>query len=132
MITPIVLALAACGGGSGTSHAGRTVTFGAYGGYPATTIVGRYSARGCAQNAAAVTDDALLYFDHTAGGAPPPADLYYHDLRADYAHFEADGCPSADLGRALRRGLTARQQSFLLANLSSDLVHIFRDALRAG
>ena len=108
------------------------MTVGAYAGFPATTIVGTYSAEGCTQDAAAVAQDALLYFEHTAGGAPPPADLYYLEMHADYSHLRADACPPADLGRALRTGLTARQRSFLLANLSSDLVRVFRTALNAS
>jgi len=130
-VAAFVLVLAGCGG-SGASHAGRTVTVGAYAGFPATTIVGTYSAEGCTQDAAAVAQDALLYFEHTAGGAPPPADLYYLEMHADYSHLRADACPPADLGRALRTGLTARQRSFLLANLSSDLVRVFRTALNAS
>lgn len=124
------LVLAGCGG-SGSRHAGRTVTVGEYAGFPATTIVGAYTPEGCARDAAAVAGDARQYYAHTAGGAPPPADLYYIDMRADYAHLRADACPPADLGRALRAALTARQRSYLLRSLSSDLVEAFRAALSA-
>lgn len=127
----LVLALAGCGS-SGSRHAGRTVTVGTYAGFPATTIVGTYTPKGCARDAAAVADDARQYYAHTAGGAPPPADLYYIDMRADYAHFSADACLPADLGRALRAALTARQRSYLLGNVSSDLVEAFRAALKAS
>jgi hypothetical protein len=128
-VAAAILALAGCGGSSAAPHAGRTVTVGTYAGFPATTIVGTYTAQGCAQDAAAIAHDALLYYEHTAGGAPPPADLYYIDMRADDAHFRADACPPSDLGLALRHALTARQRGYLLGNLSSDLVQAFRTAL---
>lgn len=127
----VALVLAGCGG-SGSRHAGRTVTVGTYAGFPATTIVGTYTPKGCARDAAAVAGDAHQYYAHTAGGAPPPADLYYIDMRADYAHFRADACPPADLGRALRTRLTARQRAYLLRDLSSDFVQAFRVALSAS
>lgn len=127
-----VLVLAGCGGSAVREHAGRTVTVGTYAGFPATTIVGTYTPKGCARDAAAVAGDAHQYYMHTAGGAPPPADLYYIDMRADYAHFSADACSPADLGRALRAALTARQRSYLLGNLSSDLLDAFRAALKAS
>jgi len=127
----LLLVLAGCGG-SGSSHKGRTVTVGAYAGFPATTIVGTYSAQECATDAATVTTDARQYYEHTAGGAPPPADLYYLDMRADYSHFRADACTPAELGRALRTGLTARERSYLLGQLSPDLVRVLRAALSAS
>ena len=132
VVAALVLVLTGCGGSAAASHTGRTVTVGTYAGFPATTIVGTYSAKGCAHDAAAVAQDALLYFEHTAGGAPPPADLYYIDMQQDYKLFLADACPPADLGRALRQALTARQRSYLVGNLSSDLVQAFRAALKAS
>lgn len=125
----IVLVLAGCGG-SKASHAGRTVTVGTYAGFPATTIVGTYTAAGCKRDAYAVAHDALLYYTHTAGNAPPPADLYYIDMQQNDAHLRADDCPPAALGGALRRVLTERQLNYLIRNVSSDLAQTFRTALK--
>lgn len=78
-----------------------------------------------------VADDAHSFYVHSTTG-PGPADLYYDDLRSDYAHLEADGCTSKQLGDAMKRGLTARERGFLLQNVASDLHQAFRAALDAG
>ena len=98
------LACAGCGGG-GTSHTARTVTFTTAGNFPPLTIVGTYSVRGCAADTRTVVQDAALYYAHSTG-LPGPADLYYYDLREAYAHFQADGCASKELGRQMERRLT--------------------------
>lgn len=126
---PLVLLAAACGGG--TTHIGRTVTFSSAGAFPPSTIVGTYSARGCASDARTIVHEAHLYFVHSTV-APGPADLYYYDLRFAYAHFQADGCTSEQLGTALNEGLTARQRAFLLANVASSLRRPFQQALQAA
>ena len=127
MVLVVALVVAACGG---TARRGRTVVFRAGGAFPPSTIAGTYSARGCASDARTVADDARRYYAHT-NGAPGPADLYYYDLRFAYAHFEADGCTSQELGRALERNLTAKQRRFLLHNVASNLSRAFHAALRA-
>ena len=127
---PAALVLAACGGG-GNSPTGRTVVFHGAGSFPPTTIVGTYSAAGCATDAQTLVRDSRMYYRHSTG-APAPADLYYYEMRFAYAHFEADDCTSAELGAAMRRGLTARQRRFLLGNVAHDLHSAFRAALNAG
>jgi hypothetical protein len=127
LILLLGLACAGCGGG-GTSHSPHTVTFTTAGNFPTATIVGKYSPAGCAADIHTLVDDAALYYAHSTR-LPGPADLYYYDLRFDYAHFQADGCTSPELGRQMRRRLTARQRTFLLHNVASNLQHAFRSAL---
>jgi hypothetical protein len=125
----VLLALipTACGG-AGPSQTGRTVTFASAGAFPPSTIVGTYSVRGCAADARTVVQDARLYYAHSTG-APGPADLYYYDMRFAYAHFQADGCTSRELGEAMKARLTARQRTFLLRNVASNLRRAFDAAL---
>jgi hypothetical protein len=127
--------LAGCGSGSkaapppdGPSHRGRTVTFVSGGNFPPTTIVGRYSLAGCRDDARKLVHDARLYYAHSTG-LPGPADLYYYDMRFSYAHFQADGCTSRELGEAMKAGLTTRQRTFLLHNVARNLYRAFRAAL---
>jgi hypothetical protein len=127
LIVLVGLACAACGGG-GPSHKGRTVTFITAGNFPPLKIVGTYSVRGCAHDTRTVAQDAALYYAHSTG-LPGPADLYYYDLRFAYAHFQADGCASSELGQRMKRRLTARQRTFLLHNVASNLQQAFRAAL---
>jgi hypothetical protein len=124
----VPLALAACGGSART--AARTVTFKTGGAFPTETIVGHYSVRNCTHDAATVADNAREFYRHSTVG-PGPADLYFYDTRFALAHFTADGCTSGQLGTALERGLTVRQQRFLLAHLSTGLAQPFRAALKA-
>lgn len=127
LILLVGLICAACGSG-GSSHRGRTVTFTTAGNFPPLTITGTYSASGCASDARTVVRDAALYYAHSTG-LPGPADLYYYDLRESYAHFHADGCTSSQLGQEMKNRLTARQRTFLLHNVASDLQQTFRGAL---
>jgi hypothetical protein len=129
LIVLVALVCAACGGT--TTRKGRTVTFTSGGNFPPSTIVGSYSVRGCAADTKTVVNDARLYYRHSTG-APGPADLYYYDMREAYAHFQADVCTSKQLGEALERGLTARQRTFLLHNVASDLHHALSAALHAA
>lgn len=78
-------------------------------------------------DATTLVRDSRSYYVHSTTG-PGPADLYYDDMRLGYAHFEADGCTSRELGQAMKSGLTQRQQTFLLRNVASDLRRAFRDA----
>ena len=126
LVLLVALVSAACGGG--TQRKGRTVTFTTAGNFPPLTITGTYSVHGCEVDTHTLVGDALLYYKHS-NGAPGPADLYYYDLREAYAHFEADGCTSEQLGQALKRRLTAGQRTFLLDNVASDLHRAFRTAL---
>ena len=121
--------IAGCGGAA--ARTGRTVTFTTAGTFPPSTIVGHYSVQGCASDTRTVVHDARLYYRHSTG-APGPADLYYYDLRFAYAHFQADDCTSKQLGEALAGDLTARQRTFLLHNVASDLHHAFSGALNAA
>ena len=127
LILLVGLICAACGSG-GSSRKGRTVIFTTAGNFPPLTIVGTYSASGCASDARTVVRDAALYYAHSTG-LPGPADLYYYDLRESYAHFQADGCTSSQLGQDLKDRLTARQRTFLLHNVAGDLQRAFRAAL---
>ena len=122
------LALAACGGSARTPA--HTVTFETAGSFPTSTIVGHYSVGNCTRDAATVVDNARDYYRHTTGGLGP-ADLYFYETRFAFAHFTADGCTTRQLGTALEHGLTAHQQRYLVANLSSNLAQPFRSALKA-
>ena len=127
VLVVVVLTCAACGAG-GSSHRGRTVTFVTAGNFPPMTITGSYSVRGCASDTRTVVEDAALYYAHSTG-LPGPADLYYYNLRFAYAHFQADGCAGSELGQQMKRHLTARQRTFLLHNVASNLQQAFRAAL---
>jgi hypothetical protein len=116
---------AGCGS---AAHKGRTVTFSGGGAFPPSTIVGTYSAKGCMEDAKIFVGDSRSYYVHSTSG-PGPADLYYDDMRLSYAHFEADGCTSKELGDAMERGLTPRQRAFLLDNVASDLRRALAAAL---
>jgi len=123
----LVLVAAACGS-AGARHTSHTVTFRTGGNFPAETIVGHPTDRGCIRDGRTVAENARLYYRHSTG-APGPADLYYYDLRFAFAHFQADGCTSGDLRRALERCLTAPQRTFLLHNVAGDVDRAFHAAL---
>jgi hypothetical protein len=127
LVTLLALVAAACGA-TGPSHRGRTITFETAGNFQPSTIVGTYSVRGCTSDARTLVHDAQLFYAHSTG-LPGPADLYYYNLRFAYAHFQADGCTSQQLGEAMKAGLTERQRSFLLRNVASELRRAFRAAL---
>lgn len=129
-VATVVLALAACGG-SAMSHTGRTVTFSTAGAFPTATIVGTYSAAGCAHDSRVIVDNADLFYEHSTK-LPGPADLYFYDMRFAYAHFEADGCTSDQLGTVVRSRLTAARRIWLLRNLPGDFRRIFSAALAAA
>lgn len=104
------------------------MTFSGGGAFPAATIVGSYSVRGCETDAKTLVGDSRAYYVHSTSG-PGPADLYYDDMRLSYAHFQADECTSDLLGDAMKHGLTPRQRAFLLDNVASDLRRAFHAAL---
>lgn len=93
--------------------------------------MGSYSAVGCKTDAATLVRESRSYYVHSTTG-PGPADLYYDDMRLDFAHFQADECTGQELGEAMRNGLTPKQQTFLLRNVASDLRRAFRAALQTG
>jgi hypothetical protein len=127
LLLALLVAFVSAGCGA-TTRKGHTVTFSGGGAFPAATIVGRYSDRGCRTDAATLVDDSHAYYVHSTSG-PGPADLYYDDMRLSYAHFQADECTSEQLGDAMKRGLTPRQRAFLLDNVASDLRRAFQAAL---
>jgi hypothetical protein len=104
------------------------MTFSGGGAFPAATIVGAYSASGCMSDAKTLVHDSRDYYAHSTY-APGPADLYYDEMRLDFAHFQADDCTSKQLGDTMKRGLTPRQRTWLLDNVASDLHRAFRAAL---
>lgn len=125
MLAAVATLLAGCGGG----HR-RTVTVPSYGGFPAQTITASASPAECAHDARVFASDALLFLAHTgATVAAYPADLYYIDLREDFADFQARGCSPKDLGDALRPRLTARQRAALVADLPTVMAKAVRDGL---
>ena len=127
----IVLVAAGCGGGSSASPRAHTVTFSTAGAFPTLTIAGKYSPARCRHDSGTIVQNARLFYKHSTT-LPGPADLYYYDMREGYAYFQADGCLNAQLGAALTSGLTARQRTWLLANLPADFERIFSAALAAA
>lgn len=130
LVVFLALVCAGCGGGA-ERRTGRTVTFKTAGTFPTETIVGAYSVPGCRHDARVLVADARGFYVHSTT-APGPADLYYYDMRFDFAHFQADDCTSEQLGEAMKRGLTARERRFLLHNVASNLLRAFRAALLAA
>jgi hypothetical protein len=128
LLVLVVLVSAGCGGG--TPDKERTVVFTSAGNFPPETIVGSYSVHSCVADTRALVHEARLYYVHSTV-APGPADLYYYDLRFAYAHFEADGCTSKELGQALESRFTAKQRAFLLHNVAGNLYRAFHAALGA-
>jgi hypothetical protein len=130
LLLALLVALGCAGCGGSTARTGRTVTFQGGGAFPPSTIVGTYSVNGCERDAKTLVREARSYYVHSTTG-PGPADLYYDDMRLDFAHFEADACTSEELGQAMAHGLTRREERFLLDNVASDLSQAFHSALNA-
>jgi hypothetical protein len=124
----LLVAFVSAGCGGGATRKGHTVTFSGGGAFPTATIVGSFSARGCMSDAKTLVHDSHDYYAHSTY-APGPADLYYDEMRLDFAHFQADDCTSEQLGNAMKQGLTPRQRAWLLENVASDLNHAFHAAL---
>jgi len=125
-------ALSAAGCGGGHPHSApllRTVTVPAYAGFPATTIVGTYSASACNATARAYLRDARLFVAHSGAQAAYSADNYYLELVQDFADFQAHSCNPATLGRALETGMTRRQRAALVAGLPSTMAQKVRESL---
>lgn len=124
---PVALLLAGCGGG-GKDGTGA-VTVGRYGNFPAQTITGSASPAECAKDGAAFARDGIILVRHSGADAAYPADLYYSILREDFADFTARGCDPRYLGTGLRRALTGRQISALVADLPSTMARVVRAGL---
>lgn len=125
------LSAAGCGGG-GTEHGAplrRTVTVPAYAGFPATTIVGTYSASACRAAVRAYLRDARRIVAHSGAQAAYSADNYYLELVQAFADFQAHGCDPTTLGRALETEMTARQRAALIAALPATMAQTVRDSL---
>lgn len=105
------------------------MTFSGGGAFPPATIIGSYSVGGCMRDAKTLVHDSRDFYLHSTS-EPGPADLYYDEMRLDYAHFQADDCTSGQLRDAMKRGLTPPQRTFLLHNVASDLHRAFQTALR--
>lgn len=118
--------LAGCGGAA-RKH---TVTVPAYGEHPATTVsASPASPAACAADARIFARDAVLFVAHSSANAAYPADLYYMDLREDFAGFEAGSCEPTYLGTALRARLTPAQRATLVAGLPTTFAHVLRTGL---
>lgn len=124
-----VLALAGCRSAP-SQHGAHVVTFTTAGTFPPETITGEFTAANCSRDTRAVVSYAREYYAHITG-APAPADLYYYEAHEAYAHFDADGCSRAPLGRALENEFTPRERRLLLRSLPRNLETAFRAALTA-
>jgi hypothetical protein len=125
----VVLFAAGCGGGAKKAS---VVTVPAYGDHPQTVVSESNDPKQCALDAGLVAHDSGVFLEHYGAQAAYPADLYYVDLREDYADFQARQCDPAVLGRALHRALTPKQQRTLVAALPAAMAADFSTALRAS
>jgi len=121
-----VAALAGCGGAKR-----GTVTVGAYGGFPATTVTESASPAECARDGRIIARDGRSFLRHFGASAAYPADLYYMIVREDFADFEARHCDPKLLGAALRAGLTSAQRTALAADLPTAMAVLIRQGLGA-
>ncbi|HEY7690814.1 MAG TPA: hypothetical protein VH816_00595 [Gaiellaceae bacterium] len=124
------LALAGCGGSPGHTGSG-SVSVGAYGVTPATTVSGpaNASASACRRHARTLAADAVGFVDHYGSAAAYPADLNYVIIREDLARLQTAGCDPMLLGRALTARLTAAQRRTLVDNLPAAMADEIRAAL---
>ncbi|HJQ51119.1 MAG TPA: hypothetical protein VJ838_11450 [Gaiellaceae bacterium] len=129
LVLGLLVALVSAGCGGAAARKGHTVTFSGGGAFPPSTIIGSSSVGGCMRDAKTLVHDSRDYYLHSTS-EPGPADLYYDEMRLDYAHFQADDCTSNELRDAMKRGLTPPQRTFLLHNVASDLHRAFQEALR--
>lgn len=135
LIAAAALLLAGCGSSGGGKAAGRVVTVGAYGPFPAQTVTVSPSAadtRICRQDADSFASQSVLYLAHSGKRAAYPADLWYVILREAMADLQARGCDPAVLGHALGRKLTARQRAALISFLPATMGESVRVALAAA
>ena len=123
----VVMLLAGCGGGAKRG----TVTVGAYGGFPATTVTESASPTECARDGLIIARDGRSFLRHFGASAAYPADLYYMIVREDFADFEARQCDPKLLGNALRARLTPAQRTALAADLPTAMAALIRRGLAA-
>lgn len=119
--------LAGCG-----AHAKRgTVTVGAYGSFPATTVSESASPAECVKDGRIIARDGRSFLRHFGASAAYPADLYYMIVREDFADFEARSCDPKLLGAALRARLSAAQRASLATDLPAAMAALIRRGLAA-
>jgi hypothetical protein len=129
-VASVALLLSGCTGTrAGSVPRTRTVTVASYAGFPATTIVGSYSAAACRDDARSYVRSALQFVAHSGPAAAYSADNYYLLLRQVFADFQARSCPNAILGEALRQRMSAGQRSSLIADLPAVMAGPVRQAL---
>lgn len=61
----------------------------------------------CRSSASLLVEDGRRFLRHYDGGDPGPADQELYDIRNDLARQQRARCAPAELGAALRAGLTA-------------------------
>lgn len=122
-----VAVLAGCGSGAKRG----TVTVGAYGGFPATTVTETASPAECVRDGRIIARDGRSFLRHFGASAAYPADLYYMIVREDFADFEARQCDPKLLGAALRARLTPGQRTALAADLPTAMAVLIRRGLAA-
>ncbi len=124
------VALAGCGGSSRRTESG-TVSVGAYGVFPATTVSApaTASASACRTHARTLASDAVGFVHHYGSAAAYPADLNYVIIREDLARLQTGDCDPTLLGRALTARLTAAQRRTLVDNLPAAMADAIRAAL---
>jgi hypothetical protein len=133
LLAPVFLTFAGCGGAVRTStHSGRTITVPSYAAFPATTIIGTYSASACRADARSYVRDALLFVEHFGPQAAYSADTYYIDLRLVFADFQARGCDNKVLGNAIKTRMSSRQRASLISNLPEAMAQAVRDGLKSS
>lgn len=135
LVVVAALLLAGCGSSGHGKSAGRVVTVGAYGPFPAQTVTVAPSAadsRICRRDADSFASQAVLYLAHSGKQAAYPADLWYVILREAMADLRARGCDPAVLGRALERELTAKQRTALISYLPATMGESVRVAVAAA
>ena len=73
--------------------------------------------------------DGLLVLAHSGANAAYPADLYYMIIREDFTDFQARRCDPTLLGAELRRRLTEKQRTDLIADLPYAMGAVIRKGL---
>jgi hypothetical protein len=119
VLLPAALAVGGCGGSSSHEQdkAAKkvTVTFPAYGGFPATTVpVTAGTAALCKRDAQAFTREAVTFLNPPL---PTPADEYFVAARTQFYDFRAHRCDPAFLRAALAQRLNAGQRRALIAGM---------------
>jgi len=125
------LVLAGCGGSSRQADSG-TLSVGAYGVTPETTVARASTAASmavCRANARTFARDGLGLLDHFGSAAAYPADLNYVIVREDLARLRSHRCDIRVLGAELRRRLSATQRRQLVDDLPAAMAQAVRESL---